>query len=149
MIKLPLKRLQLALRTGSVKTQKERAEERETLRRDLAMLRTPAVEESRRIVFRSEELQKSDPDSYLKSVESHCDMLLELGTRMEYTEHLQLGYWVDRLTIILVKLNRWKDAEARLMAFFALPNRYRKRSSASQLNSMRRRLERCRKALGE
>ena len=42
-------------------------------------------------------------------------------------------------------ITRCDEARQRLDAFFAVPDRYRGRSSPSDLDSMRKRLERCRK----
>ena len=94
------------------------------------------------------ETEKNDPEAYLKLLMAHCEMLLELGHQMEHVEQLLVGSWIDRLSIALVQLKRWEEAERRLEAFFALPDRYRGRASPSQLESMRKRLERCRKMLG-
>ena len=111
----------------------------------MELLRSPPVSQSQSALFQAGEMEKDDPEAYLKLMVSHCEMLLELGHQMEHVEQLQIGSWIDRLTIALVRLKRWEEAERRLEAFFALPDRYRGRSSPSQLDSMKKRLERCRK----
>ncbi len=89
-----------------------------------------------------------DPEGYINTVQAHVELLLRLGERMQHVQELQIGYWIDSLTIALVRSKRWEEAERRLDAFFSLPDRYRGRSSPSQLEAMRKRLERCRKMTG-
>ena len=71
--------------------------------------------------------------------------LLEHGGTMVHTEHLNVGFWIDKITIALARLKRWDEAKGWLDRFFGLPERYRKGSSPSEQDSMRKRLERCRK----
>ena len=59
-------------------------------------------------------MEKNDPEAYLKLLMAHCEMLLELGHQMEHVEQLLVGSWIDRLTIALVRLKRWEEAERRL-----------------------------------
>jgi len=89
-------------------------------------------------------LEKNDPAAYVKLIEAHCELLLKLGGQMKHVEQLQLGAWIDRLTIMLVRLEKWREAKKRLEAYFALPMEYHGRSSPSALESMRKRLEHCR-----
>ena len=147
-VQAPIDRLRLALRTGSIKTEQEKAQERQVWNRDMELLKSPRVSQSQSALFQAGELEKDDPEGYLGLIVAHYEMLLELGHQMKHVEQLQVGSWIDRLTVILVQLKRWEEAESRLEAFFGLPDRYRGRSSPSQLESMRRRLERCRKMLG-
>jgi hypothetical protein len=142
-VRAPIERLRLALQTGSVKTQEEETRERETWNRDLGLLRTPLVKNSERAVHEAGDLEKSDPEAYAKLIGAHCDLLLKLGEQMKHVEQLQIGAWIDRLTITLVRLKKWQEAERRLEAFFAMRPEYHGRSSASALASMRKRLERC------
>jgi hypothetical protein len=148
MVRLPLDRLRLALRTGSTKTKQEEVKEREVWNRDMELLNSPRVKESERAVFEASDRTKDDPEGFLKVVGPHIEILVGLGERMEHVEQLQIGYWIDKQTVGLVRLKRWDEARRRLDAFFALPDRYRGRSSPSELDSMRKRLERCRKMTG-
>jgi hypothetical protein len=147
-VQAPIARLRLASQTGSIKTEQEKAHERQVWNRDMELLRSPRVSRSQSALFQAGQMENDDPEAYLNLIVVHCQMLLELGHQMEHVEQLQVGYWIDRLSITLVKLKRWKEAERRLEAFFALPDRYRGRSSPSELESMRKRLQRCRKMLG-
>jgi len=147
-VQAPIDRLRLALRTGSIKTAQEKAQEIQVWKRDMELLRSPRVSESQSALLQAGEMEKDDPENYLKLIVAHCEMLLELGHQMEHVEQLLVGSWIDRLTIDLVRLKRWEEAERRLEAYFALPDRYRGRASPSELESMRKRLERCRKMLG-
>jgi len=147
-VQAPIDRLRLALQTGSIKTEQEKAQERQVWNRDMELLRSPRVSQSQSALFEAAETEKDDPEAYLKLIVAHCEMLLELGHQMEHVQELQIGSWIDRLSVTLVRLKRWEEAERRLEAFFALPDRYRGRASPSQLESMRKRLERCRKMLG-
>jgi hypothetical protein len=146
-VRAPLTRLRRALQTGSIKTEQEKAREREVWNRDMELIRSLSVKESRSALFQAGDIEKDDPETYLKMVEAHCEMLLEMGHQMEHVEQLQVGYWIDRLTVALVRLKRWEEAERRLDAFFALPDKYRGRSSPSDLESLSKRLQRCRKML--
>jgi hypothetical protein len=146
-VQAPIARLRLALKTGSIKTEQEKTREREVWKRDMDLIRSPAVEQSESRLFQADEIEKNDPDEYLRMIAAHCEMLLEIGQRMEHVEQLQFGSWTDRLTVTLVRLERWEEAERRLDAFFALPDRYRGRSSPSNLESLSKRLQRCRKML--
>jgi hypothetical protein len=147
-VQAPIDRLRLALRTGSIKTEQENAQERHIWKRDMELLSSPRVSKSRSALFHVSDMERVDPEGYLRLIVAHCELLLELSRQMEHVEQVQLGYWIDRLTITLVRLKRWDEAERQLEAFFALPDRYRGRSSPSELESLKKRLRRCRKTLG-
>jgi hypothetical protein len=138
-----MKRLRLALRTGSMKTKAEREREREIWNRDMGLVRSPRVKASETALYEASELERNDPEAYLKLIEAHTTLLLELGKQMKHVEQLQINAWFDRLSIILVRLKRWEEARRQLEEFFALPEHYRGRSSPSELRSMKKRLERC------
>ena len=68
---------------------------------------------------------------------------------MVVDQELQLGFWVDKLTATFVRLKRCHAALEWLERYFALPARYRSRSSPSDEAGLRKRLERCEKMLRE
>jgi hypothetical protein len=142
-VRAPIERLRLASRTGSLKTPAEEARDRETRNRDIGLMRSPLVSDSERSVYEADAWEKSDPAAYVTLIEAHCELLLKLGEQMKHVEQLQLGAWIDRLTIMLVRLKKWREAKKRLDAYFALPAEYHGRSSPSELESMKRRLEHC------
>ena len=79
----------------------------------------------------------------MKLIEAHCGVLLKISEQMKHVEQVQLGAWIDQLSILLVRVKRWEEAKQHLEAFFALPTSFRGRSSPSSLESMKKRLERC------
>jgi hypothetical protein len=147
-VRAPISELRLALEIGSTKTKEEREREREVWNRDMALLRSPQVEQSRDAVFRAGEIEKVDPEAYLALLETHHSFLLGIADQMEHVDQLQIGYWVDRISVVLVRLKRWDEAKLYIERFFALPDRYRLRFSPSVQASMMKRLERCRLRVG-
>jgi hypothetical protein len=142
-VRASMNRLQLALRTGSIKTKEEQTRDREIWSRDINLMRSPLVKDSERTVYEASDLEKGDPAAYVKLMEAHCAKLLKISEQMKHVEQAQIGAWIDRLSILLVRLKRWEEAKQHLEAFFALPIKYRGRSSPSSLESMTKRLERC------
>jgi hypothetical protein len=141
-VRLPLERLRLALQTGSTKTKEEQTKERETWNRDIGVINSPRVQESQRAVFEAS-TKKDNLEPYIQTVKFHCELLLELGRSMVHVEQLQVGYYLDRLTIALTRLKRWDEARRWLDLYFAVPERYRGRSSRGEVEAMTKRLERC------
>jgi hypothetical protein len=121
----------------------EEIREREAWNRDLSAISTREMEKSQNAAFAATDYYKTKPARAVKVLETHCDRLLELGGSIIHVQELQLGYWVDRLTIALVYQKRWSEAKAWIERFLALPDRYRDRSCQSEQESLRKRLERC------
>ncbi len=144
-VRLPLDRLRLALRTGSAKTRQEEAEEREVWNREITLVNSLRAGEDYRAAWDALDRAKDDPEGVVIFAAPYVEKLLEHGKGMVLVEHLGIGYWIDKLTIALTRLKRWDEAMAWLDRYFTLPERYQKGSSPSEQDSMRKRLERCRK----
>jgi hypothetical protein len=143
LLKKPLSDLEHALRSGDMPETAEEIREREAWNRDLSAISTREMEKSQNAAFAATDYYKTKPARAVKVLETHCDRLLELGGSIIHVQELQLGYWVDRLTIALVYQKRWSEAKAWIERFLALPDRYRDRSCQSEQESLRKRLERC------
>ena len=71
-VQAPIDRLRLALRTGSIKTEQEKAQERQVWNRDMELLRSPRVSQSQSALFQAGEVEKDDPETYLKLPSRVC-----------------------------------------------------------------------------
>jgi hypothetical protein len=140
----PLSDLVVLLRQGSLPINATEQREQAAWNRDLEALRSPAVEASAAMAWAAADIAKDQPERAVAVWTQHCGVLLRLGESMVHVQELQLGYWVDRLTGALVRLKQWDEALAWLVRYFNLPSRYRDRSSASEEERLRKRLERCR-----
>lgn len=141
--------LRIMQRTGRLPEREEDRRDREAWGKDLDALRTPEFKAAQEAAFAAMDLAKSDPEAALQQFARLCNLLLDPGRCMVVDQELQLGFWVDRLTATFVRLKRWHEALEWLERYFALPARYRGRSSPSDEAGLRKRLERCEKMLRE
>lgn len=148
LIFMPIDRLKLAKATGSTMTKEEEAEEREVWNRDINLIHSHYQREDFKAAWDALDRAKDDPERVLLLVIPYVETLLSHGVTVVHTEYLHVGFWIDTITIALTRLKRWEEAERWLRRFFALPERYRMGNSPSEQDSMRKRLERCRKMLG-
>lgn len=147
-VQVPLDRLRLAMATGSTKSKREEAEERKVWNRDVGLANKLHERGDYKTLWAACDRGKEDPEGVVKLAAPYIEKLLGIGEKMELVEHLHVGIWYDNLTIALVRLKRWSEAQAHLERFYDLPERYRRGSNESDLESMRKRLERCRKMAG-
>lgn len=137
----PLEHLRLAVRTGSLPA--EDKQKTDQFRLDLASLNSQEMKDFESQAFRAIDQAKLEPERSATILTDHCRRLQLLGTEIYRTEELQLGYWIDRLTIILLRLQRWQEAKDWLATYFALAPQYRLRSSHSEEKGLRKRMARC------
>ncbi len=142
-IRLPIDDLRIMQRTGRAPESDQDRRDREAWSRDIEALRAPEVETARNAAFAAMEVAMADPVAAFQQFTSYCNLLLTLGKSMVHVQELQLGYRVDRLTATLVRLKRWREALDWLERYFALPKRYRDRSSPSEGARLQKRLARC------
>jgi len=142
-VRLPINGLRMMLRTGRVPESEGECLDREAWNRDINTLREPEIETAHSAAFAAIDAAKSNPENAAQQLTSYCKLLLGLGQSMVHVQELQLGYWVDRLTTILVRLKQWREALEWLDRYFALPARYRGRSSPSEEERLRKRQVRC------
>ncbi|HET9177391.1 MAG TPA: hypothetical protein VFQ24_03450 [Terriglobia bacterium] len=146
-ILLPIDRLRIMQRTGRLPESEEDQCEREAWLRESEVFRRAEYTAAQRRAFGAMDIAKANPEAAIKVFSEHCEYLLTLGRSMVHVQELQVGYWVDRLTGALVRLKRWREAQQWLQRYFALPQRYRDRSSPSEEDRLEKRLDRCAKML--
>jgi hypothetical protein len=134
-------------RTGRLPENEESRREREAWHRDIGVLRKPEVEAAREAAFAATHIAEANPETAVRQFTAYCEFLLSLGKSMVHVQELQLGSWIDSLTVALVRLNRYSEAHAWLDGYFALPPRYRARSGPSEEDRLQKRLARCAKML--
>lgn len=144
----PLRDLEVAASTGQLPADPAETRAQTNLEEDLKVLRAPKVENSSKRAFAAIDLAQDDIETATEHLRAHCELLLEVGEQVSDVQQVQLGYWVNRLTILLAKQKRWQEALDWLERFRALPDEYRGRSSDSELAALKNREARCRKALG-
>ena len=149
LMRLHIDDLRTMQRTGRLPESEEERGDREARNRDLAALRTPEVKAAHEAASAAIDVANANPEAAVQQFRRYCNLLLALGRSMINVQELQLGFWVDRLTAALLRLNCWREALEWLERYFALPPRYRGRSSSSEENSLRKRLARCAKVLGK
>lgn len=136
-------------RTGQLPESAEDRQEQETWRQDSEVLRRPEVKAEQKKAFAAMDIAKSNPEAAVQTFSSYCNLLLDLGKSMVHVQELQLGFWVDRLTGTLIRLERFGEAYEWLNRYFALPPRYRGRSSGGEDDRLQKRLARCAKVLNK
>lgn len=144
---LPLGRLRLAKETGSTRTKVEEAEERAIWNRDITLINSLRDGEAYKAAWEALDRAKDDPETVVRLASAYTEKLLDRARTMVHTEHLNVGFWIDRITIALTRLKRWEDVAGWLERFFSLPERLQTGSSPSEQDSMRKRLGRCYKML--
>jgi hypothetical protein len=132
--------------SGRLLESAEERRERESWIVESEWLRSDAMVASEKRAWTADERARANPVDGIDDLEAHCELLLGLGQRMTHVEQLQLGYWVDRLTTAQLKAKRAADARAWIECWFALPERYRGRSSESESERLRNRLARASKS---
>ncbi|WP_438040241.1 hypothetical protein [Sorangium sp. So ce128] len=147
-VRRPLADLRHALRSGNFPKSSDAVRESAAWKPDLDALGTPDIENLSVAAFAALRLAKDNPSAAASALQTLVERLLALGKVMIHVQELQVGYWIDKLSIALVRLKRWDEARQWIETYFELPERYRARSSPSEQEGMQRRLERCRKMLG-
>jgi hypothetical protein len=140
---LPLAALRHVVSTGEIPEDENATLERAAWNEDLTKLAMPEMKAMHDAAFNAVDAARDDPGGAAHTLAEYVEALLSLGQSMVHVQELQVGYWVDRLTIVLVRLKRWGDAKRWLERYFALPERYRGRSSPSEDAALRKRLQRC------
>lgn len=79
-------------------------------------------------------------DQYIRSCLRHYK---RTGTHC--AAQYQVGYYYDRKSVADAKLRKWRQIVADLEEFFSLPDAFRSRSSATEINALRKRLDRARR----
>ena len=130
-------------RTGRLPESEDERRDREAWSRDIGRLRKPEIEAAQHAAFAAMDIAKTDSGTAAQRFASYCEFLLNLGNSMVHVQELQLGYWIDRLTGALVRMNRYQEARDWLDRYFALPPRYRARSGPSEEDRLQKRLARC------
>ncbi|WP_437723620.1 J domain-containing protein [Sorangium sp. So ce861] len=148
LVRRPLADLRHALRSGNFPESSDAVRESAAWKPDLDALGTPEIEDLSAAAFAALRLSKDNPSAAASALQVLVERLLALGKVMVHVQELQVGYWIDKLSIALVRLKRWDEARHWIETYFELPERYRARSSPSEQECMQRRLERCRKMLG-
>lgn len=147
LILLPIEGLRIMQRTGRLPESEGDQRERESWLCDSQVFRRAEYKAAQQRAFGAMGVAKANPEAAIKVFSEHCEYLLSLGRSMVHVQELQVGYWVDRLTGALVRLKRWREAQQWLQKYFALPERYRDRSSPSEEDRLEKRLSRCAKML--
>ena len=93
--------------------------------------------------FKALKKSKEYPQKVVDIIEPLCEKLLELGNEIEKTEELQIYYWIDNLTIALVRLKEYKKAQRWLKIAKELPKRYRERSNNTEQERIEKRYIKC------
>lgn len=93
--------------------------------------------------FKALKTSKDNPQKVIDIIEPLCEKLLALGNEIEKTEELQIYYWIDNLTIALVRLKEYEKAHRWLKIAKKLPERYRERSNNSEQERINKRYLKC------
>lgn len=144
-----VERLEMALRTGSIRTTEERVKENDEWSQDIQLIRQL---NSNDITARARDTlwnHRDESQTVIEAVKAHIEQLLDAGSKIapQNLGQLQLGYWIDGMSAALVRLKRWDEALHWLELFFGLDSRYQDRLAASEREKMLRRLTRCKAEL--
>jgi hypothetical protein len=149
LIRRPISDLRQFRQRGVLSESVDERRASEAWARDHEALHSPVVQASNEAAFAATDMTMTDPEGAIAVWKPHCELLMALGESMVHVEQLQLGYWIDRISAALVRVKRWDEAIGWLEKYYGLPERYRGRSSASEDERLKKRLERCRRKLAE
>lgn len=93
-----------------------------------------------------ESIQAADQERQGKEDWKHdiCLIVAALKPHIEQiAKELQVGYWIDDISVALVKLRKWREARCWLELFFSLDPRYQGRLAEDEKERMVERLARC------
>ena len=105
-----------------------------------ALARSPAARRARAAVS-----PRTRADRATDAVAAYCTQLLAASRDVTHLELLEIAYWIDRLTIALVRARRFDVASHWLERLARLPTRYTCEVSATARQRLARRHERCRR----
>jgi tetratricopeptide (TPR) repeat protein len=103
------------------------------------------------VAARARGCPEDQPEKVVAALKAHIEQLLEAGNRVapQNTGELQLGYWIDDISIALVKLKKWEEASYWLELFFSLDPHYQDRLAESEKEKMLKRRLRCKAHLAK
>jgi hypothetical protein len=82
------------------------------------------------------------PDAVVSGVAPLCEALFD-QTLKHGDRSLQVAYWIDKLTIALVKLKQFEEARRWIQRYDDLPAAVKYRDTGSVLQSLKKRKARC------
>lgn len=145
-----IERLQMALRTGSIESAEEQANEKSDWIRDVRLIRQLQGND---VTARARDTlwnHRGEPEKVVDALKPHIEQLIEAGNQMapqNARRLLELGYWVDGVSGALVRLRKWSEAREWLELYFGLYAQYRDRLFESGTEKMLKRLARCKAQL--
>jgi hypothetical protein len=86
--------------------------------------------------------KEKDPEAVVTAVSALCDEMYERAAQSR-DDSLEIGYWTDKLTTALVKLQRFDDALHWIRRFDDAPKAMKERTADGVVGALRRRRARC------
>jgi tetratricopeptide (TPR) repeat protein len=96
--------------------------------------------------------RRDEPEMVASALKPHIEQLLEAGNQMapqNTGQLLELGHWIDAISIALVKLKKWEEARYWLELFFSLDPRYQDWLAESEKEKLLKRRLRCKAQLAK
>ena len=133
----PIERIERYAKTGSELTPAEEAEQR-TRRVEFARF------QDSRIYKRARDAVWKDktPEAIAAALPPLCDALFDHAAK-PHGESLEIGYWIDKLTIALVKLKRFEEARRWIQRYDHFPIALKRRDADGVIQSLQKRKLRC------
>lgn len=93
--------------------------------------------------------ESDKPEKIIQAVSEYLEAIIALSTKIDPLNvgQLQLGYWVDALTVAFGKQRNWYEVNRWLDWFFALQSSYFERLNNGDREKMQKRFDRAKKEL--
>lgn len=106
-----------------------------------------ALDPLKKKAFQVLNTSKEDPQKVIEIIEPLCNKLLKIDNNIEKTEDLQIYFWIDNLTIALVRVKDYLSAYEWLKIANELPERYKRRSNNTEQERIQKRYIKCREII--
>ncbi len=133
----PIERIERYAKTGSELTPAEEAEQR-ARRVEFARFQDSRVyKRAREAVWRDK-----SPEAIVSALPPLCEALFDQAAK-PHGDLLEIGYWIDKLTVALVKLKRFDEARRWIQRYDDFPIELKGRDANGVIQSLQKRKVRC------
>ena len=133
----PMERIERYAKTGSEFTVEEQQESRRRWDETRAFHDSDLYKRARDATWK-----EKNPEAVVTAVSALCDAIYERAVQTR-DDSLEIGYWTDKLTTALVKLQRFDDALRWIRRFDDAPKAMKERTAHGVVGALRKRGVRC------
>ncbi|HEX2788638.1 MAG TPA: J domain-containing protein [Ignavibacteria bacterium] len=146
--KLPTEKFKKILSEGIITCEEEK-KNNEIWNDELSLIESIRSKHGEMELFKVLDIGKENPSVVIEKLEPYVNDLLLLGEKITNVQELQVMFWIDKLTINMVRLKDFKNAVNLFEKAFLLSEKYWERSNNTEKNSILKRYEKCLKELNK